>query len=173
MTNCWFAGSVTCDVNQNYFGGLIGQVKKDSTIKNCLNTANVTNNGKPSTAATGWLVGYASGKLDISHSVNAATVTVAGGQYYGLLVGQGSNSLTIQNSHSLNKTGYNLVGNMDASAYTSTCGKYSVAEVTGDKALSQAKIGKLFTEADAKDYWSTNPNGFPVLKTFAEKILNQ
>ena len=178
MTNCWFAGSVTCNAQKSYFGGLIGRVANTSTITNCLNTGDVTHNGSVNTNGVGGFVGYvdkssvSTTTLNINHSVNAATVTVAGGQYYGLFVGKGDGTVNATNSHSLNKSGYTFVYNKSNDAY-STCGRYTAAEVAGDKVLSQAKIGKLFTEDAAKGYWSTNANGFPVLTTFVKTATNQ
>ena len=178
MKNCWFDGSVTCNAKKSYLGGLIGRVANTSTITNCLNTGEVTHNGSVTTNGAGGFVGYVDNssvsttKVDINHSINAGTVTVASGKYYGLFVGYAAGTVNATNSHSLNKAGYTFVYDKSNDAY-STCGRYTAEQVAGDNALSQAKIGKLFTEDAAKGFWSTNPDGFPVLTTFVQKNTNQ
>ncbi len=172
MTNCWFAGSVTCQAKNSYLGGLIGRVANSSTITNCLNTGNVTHktSGVTTNGAAGFVgwvdkTSVSTTKVDINHSVNAGTITVAGGKYYGLFVGKGDGTVNATNSHSLNQTDYVFVYEKTNEEY-STCGRYALSNVAGLNSLTQAKIGKLFTEDAAKGYWSITNDGFPVLSTF-------
>jgi len=166
MTNCWFDGSVICNVQKSYFAGFVGRVQKDSTILNCLNTGNITHNGSVTTNGVAGFVGQVSaGKVDILHSVNVGEITVQGGQNYGYFVGKADGTVNADNSHSYILKNLSLVYGKDNNTYA-TCGRYQMSEVAGLKALSQAKIGKLFTEEAAKGYWSITKESFPVLTTF-------
>ena len=169
MTNCWFDGSVICNAQKSYFAGFIGRVQKDSTILNCLNTGSVTHNGSVTTNGVAGFVGQVSaGKVDISHSVNAGAIAVQGGQNYGYFVGKADGTVNANNSHSYILNNLNFVYGKDNGTY-STCGRYQMSEVAGLKSLTQAKIGKLFTEEAARGYWSITKESFPVLTTFEKE----
>lgn len=169
VKNCWFAGSVICNAPASYFGGFIGIVQKDSTILNCLNTGSVINNGNVQTNGVGAFAGYVvTGKLDILHSINNGTLSVAGGQYFGYFVGRADATVNAENSHSYNPRTWNFVYGKDNGTYA-TCGRYQVSGVAGINSLTEAKIGKLFTEEAARGYWSITDDSFPVLATFAKE----
>lgn len=189
MENCWFAGEVTNVIKtNNYYGGLVGRIYNDSTIKNCLNTGTVSLTGSY-TPRVGGLIGLVDNRslvLNMSNCFNAKELVLKNPvqTYYGLLIGGiggAKPTLNLTDCYSISQkvndydvpgTPQNvaLVYDKADSSFTS-CKTVGAADaIKGTDALD--KMPNLFATKGSdnkyESYWAVVPNGTPILESFAK-----
>ena len=97
INNLTVSGEVTHLAATWDAGGIVGQTRGESTINNCHNKVNVTNNVSNNSSTAGLVGGVlSSGILTVKNSSNAGTMN--GNEQVGGLVGYNGGTLTIENS---------------------------------------------------------------------------
>ena len=178
MSNCWFDGKATNLGNTSStkkIGGLIGVVRSESAIENCLNTGTIDascfnyNQGKDPkdpivVPIVGGLVGYVESKVPfaITDCLNAGPVlhhkdaTAA----YASVVGYIDGDVTAYNVYATEESCDNHP--LKQSVSGQVC-PIPTETLKGYK-------GYQWTLLDFEKYWAVNKKGTPVLKMFAEEV---
>ena len=175
FTGCWYDGRMPLASDAWQAGGLIGCVRNgtavETTIQDCLNTADISCKGTQTYDYIGGLVGVVrihTPKLTIQKSLNVGAVTIEEDAFgVGALVGYVMNG-TLEMADSV----YGIEGDYEtfgsSASGTSITDKADLVEknnLLGEKARTNA--GKL--EYDS--VWSTVIDSTPVLAAFAEEVI--
>jgi len=176
ITNCWFAGYV--ETNWRTVGGIIGYVSNGQLdIKHCLMSGTVHKKDNNTATRAGAFIGEVMGWsqttiVNIEDSLVSGIVTSDNPNQSGAVLGfmdtnknkdiptsvLGKNVYTIKESHrrpvgtAANKT------------------VYGVNAVVMDRDEWIGYDGYIKTTLDFDNYWAVDPNGTPILKTFAKKV---
>ena len=187
MSNCWFDGKVTNLGNKSdtkKIGGLIGAVRSESAVVNCLNTGtvdasvfdynqarkkengeNVVDKDNPTVVPiVGGLIGYVEKEVPfgIQDCLNVGKVLYneAATAAYASVIGYVDGDVTAQNVYAATESCDNHP--LKQSVVGQVC-PIDTADLTGYKAYQ-------WTLLDFDKHWAVNKKGTPILKSFAEEV---
>ena len=177
MADCWFDGTVTNLGNKSdtkKIGGLIGAVRSNCAVTNCLNTGTVDasvfnfNQSKTETPTVvpivGGLIGYVEKEipLTIQDCLNAGQVLYneAATAAYGSAIGYIDGDVTAYNLYATEESCTNHP--LKQSLTGQVC-PIKTADLTGYKAYQ-------WTLLDFENHWAINKSGTPILKVFATEV---
>lgn len=177
MADCWFDGTVTNLGNKSdtkKIGGLIGAVRSNCAVTNCLNTGTVDasvfnfNQSKTETPTVvpivGGLIGYVEKEipLTIQDCLNAGQVLYneAATAAYGSAIGYIDGDVTAYNLYATEESCTNHP--LKQSLTGQVC-PIKTVDLTGYKAYQ-------WTLLDFENHWVVNKSGTPILKVFATEV---
>ena len=160
LTNCWNAGNVSGESTE--IGGIFGTANGIVTMRNVLNTGNVT---AVSGTYVGGLIGFchANSLIDIAYALTVGTVSSAATSGTGTVIGSiNLTKATLAEIYAIQAEGLGECNQtVDADGITSL----AKSALTGEAAVTAAPA--LFEQKNASEqsYWSVSENGTPVLGT--------
>ncbi len=173
ITNCWFDGTLTMEMEYGrYAGGILGTANAlgaMNRIEHCLNT------GEVSTAATsnpiiGGICGAVmnNGAIQLVDNLNVGMITTKRGIYgIGSIIGrsQGSNSqIAFENNYASSESYYTALGGSE--------GKVTGTNVRLRNVNLIGYEGYQWTELDFERYWAVDLESTPVLRSFTDTIVD-
>ena len=173
ITNCWFDGTLTMEMEYGrYAGGILGTANAlgaMNRIEHCLNS------GAVSTAATsnpiiGGICGAVmnNGAIQLVDNLNVGMVTTKRGIYgIGSIIGrsQGSTSqIAFENNYASSESYYTALGGSEGKV-TGTNVRLRTVNLIGYE-------GYQWTELDFEKYWAVDLEGTPVLQSFTDTIVD-
>lgn len=195
ITDCWYSGTMTLGTNGKNSGGIVGMIGEGTvTMEHCLYSGAITGSGSGTGSAYGGLCGhlYGSSTLTINDCLTAGSVTAAGGNYYGTIIGYlygGSSTanatLNISNTYSkadvcqyaIRLRGYGTINyeGTDITSLNKGLGTLStdygrtktVDELTGCDGYYNDTIA-----LDFANYWGPVADGTPELLSFSDNALD-
>ena len=173
ITNCWFDGTLTMEMEYGrYAGGILGTVNAlgaMNQIEHCLNTANITTSAT-SNPCIGGICGVVmtGGSLQLADNLNVGMITTARGIYgIGSILGRvvGKNTIvTIDNNYASSESYYTALGGSE--------GKVTGSSVRLRNVNLVGYEGYQWTELDFEKYWAVVMDDTPVLQSFADTIVD-
>ena len=187
ITNCWYAGTICLngDVAGNA-GGILGRVMEGTiTLDNCLFSGEIEIGGVTRSSNTGGFVGYAAtGAVNLQNCLNTGELDITEADKMNTLcraIGQIANHKDVVVT--VNNVYFTTIGDNATSRWyrapKATGSKNYLSTLSGNTtAVAEADIlGKygffvLQPELDFDRYWTTVLNDTPVLKLFAEQVVD-
>lgn len=170
ISNCWFDGSITMGANARYGGGILGRSSGGTVlIEHCLNSGSITTNNTVGPNTGGILGGITGGKqTTISDCLGVGKVVGNKAKNnLGSIVGMidANQKLAIMNTYATLEAHEKGIG----INYKGTQ-KGAVIQKVAEDILGYE--GYQWTTLDFDKYWtvSRNPDGTPVLQTFATRV---
>lgn len=177
MTSCWFDGKVTNTGNKSNtkkIGGLIGTVRSNCVVTNCLNTgivdASVFNYNQSKTETptvvpiAGGIIGYVEKEipLTIQNCLNTGEILVneAATAAYASIIGYIDGDVTAYNLYATKESCENYALKQSLSGQVCPVAE---ADIIGYKAYQ-------WTLLDFNNYWAVDLDGTPVLKSFVSEV---
>ena len=173
ITNCWFDGVLTMEMEYGrYAGGIIGTINAigaKNQIEHCLNSGTITTTAT-SNPCIGGICGVvmSDGSLQLADNLNVGTITTERGIYgIGSVLGRtvGKNSVTvIENTYASSESYYTALGGSE--------GRMTGSSVRIRNLNLVGYEGYQWTELDFEKYWAVVMDGTPILQSFAETIVD-
>jgi len=173
ITNCWFDGTLTMEMEYGrYAGGILGTVNAlggKNTIEHCLNSGTITT-AATSNPCIGGICGVvmANGSLQLTDNLNVGMITTERGIYgigsiLGRVVGK-TTMVTIEENYASSESYYTALGG-------------SEGKVTGNSVrLRNVNLvgyeGYQWTELDFDKYWAVVMDDTPALQSFIDTIVD-
>ena len=174
MTNCWFDGILTMATKTGrYAGGLIGHIYGGSlTISHCLNSGDISSESKESNGIfVGGLFGgmtYVnfSGSIIMEDTLNAGIVSTKTTSVAGSLAGGtfASTTMNIKDTY-VTEQSFVEVCNWIGGSTTGNAMMVNTDFVQGEDWYS-------YTTLNYDEYWTVTKEGTPILKYFAEEVID-
>jgi len=174
MTNCWFDGTVTMTTKTGrYAGGLIGQIYGGScTISHCLNSGDLSAESKESNGVyLGGIFGglnYVNfgGSVIMEDTLNAGKLTTKTTSVTGSLAGGtlASTTMNIKDTY-VTEESHAEVCNWIGGSSTGIAMPVNTDFVQGEDWYS-------YTTLNYDEYWTVTKEGTPILKHFAEEVID-
>ena len=171
ITNCWFDGTLTMEMEYGrYAGGILGTVNAlgaMNRIEHCLNTANITTSAT-SNPCIGGICGVVmtGGSLQLADNLNVGMITTARGIYgIGSILGRvvGKNTIvTIDNNYASSESYYTALGGSE--------GNLSGTSVRIRNVNLVGYEGYQWTELDFDKYWAVVMDDTPALQALPIRL---
>ncbi len=173
ITNCWYDGTLTMEMEYGrYAGGILGTVNAlgaKNTIEHCLNSGTITT-AATSNPCIGGICGVvmANGSLRLIDNLNVGMVTTERGIYgIGSILGRVTGKttmVTIEQNYASSESYYTALGG-------------SEGKVTGNSVrLRNVNLvgyeGYAWTELDFDKYWAVVMDDTPTLQSFTDTIVD-
>jgi len=173
ITNCWFDGTLTMEMEYGrYAGGILGTVNAlggKNTIEHCLNSGTITT-AATSNPCIGGICGVvmANGSLQLTDNLNVGMITTERGIYgigsiLGRVVGK-TTMVTIEENYASSESYYTALGGSE--------GNLSGTSVRIRNVNLVGYEGYQWTELDFDKYWAVVMDDTPVLQSFTDTIVD-
>lgn len=173
ITNCWFDGTLTMEMEYGrYAGGILGTVNAlgaKNTIEHCLNSGTITT-AATSNPCIGGICGVVmtGGSLQLTDNLNVGNIDTKRGIYgIGSILGRVVGKTTvaaIDNNYASSESYYTALGGSE--------GKMTGNSVRIRNVNLVGYEGFQWTELDFEKYWAVVMDDTPVLQSFTDTIVD-